>query len=261
VTRLPIILLAAAVPAVAHADSVTKSAKVKGAPEVRISTISGDITVVKGAKGQVSAVFDTSRPSRVLFDVGKKRIRIGGGSPSDEIHVSVPTGTEVVVNTTSGEVSVTGIGGDVRGRTTSGSLKIEDAAAVDTAVVSGDVRITRASGDARIKVVSGDVYIDQGKRDDTKLSLESVSGDIEWRGRCAKGCRIDLQSLSGDLDLYADPKSSFDLEFRSRSGDFKNRAKAQVSKSSGSSVEATYGTGLGRIQAVTFSGDLRLETQ
>lgn len=253
----------AAAPGAALADTVKRSSKVSGTPQVRISTISGDVVVTRGKKGEVAAVFDTDQVDRITFAVDdkNKRVSISGPPSLDEVRVAVPAGTEVRVSTTSGKVSVSGVGGDVRGKVTSGLLTIDGAKRVDAAAVSGDVKLTKVTGDVQVKVVSGDVFIDTVARDDFRMSLETVSGDVEWRGRCAKDCRVELQALSADLDLYVEPKSSFNVEFRSRSGDFKNRANANVTRSSRNAVEATYGTGLGLIQAVTFSGDMRLDTQ
>jgi hypothetical protein len=41
-----------------------------------------------------------------------------------------------------------------------------------------------------------------------------VSGDADWRGACAAGCRIDAQTTSGDLRVAVGPAGSFDVGLR-----------------------------------------------
>src|SRR6185436_9613614 len=68
----------------------------------------------------------------------------------------VPVGTDVELNSTSGEVRLVGRLGVVRVHTASGDIEVGDAARLDVTTASGAVSSGDVSGDAHVSSISGD---------------------------------------------------------------------------------------------------------
>jgi DUF4097 and DUF4098 domain-containing protein YvlB len=173
--------------------------------------------------------------------------------------VELPPGSHVEIDGISGDLSVAGLGGNVRLRATSGDVKIDRASSVDVKTVNGDVMVRDATGEVRVRTVSGDAKVRMAGSG-AHLEFDTTSGDLEWGGSCGAGCRIDARSCSGDLVLALDPASSFDFHFLSHSGDLDD--ELHVVPPSGRegvrTARGRFGRGEGVIHAETFSGDLRL---
>jgi DUF4097 and DUF4098 domain-containing protein YvlB len=154
------------------------------------------------------------------------------------------------------DVTAAGIAGDHDIDTVSGAVQINGARELRLNTVSGDVRVEGAAG-LKLNTVSGELKAGN-VRGETRF--HSVSGDVEWRGACAAGCRIDAQTTSGDLRLALQPASSFELEFESRSGDYQDGIGTTVSSrdKNPTRIRAKAGRGEGRIEVQSVSGDLEL---
>lgn len=118
---------------------------------VRISTSSGAVRV-------------RAEPDRTVFwssvpasDVAP--VTVDGGSSA--VEVRVPEGTDLVIGTTSGKVTVEGRVGAISALTTSGRISIEWAASVDARTRSGRVDVGHVDGVCRIVSTSGRVEIDR----------------------------------------------------------------------------------------------------
>jgi hypothetical protein len=138
--------------------------------------------------------------------------------------VRVPAGVELIAGVVTGDVIAQGLRSDVSAHS-----------------VSGDV-IVSTTGLAEAGTVSGALNVEMGSLDWTRLSFNTVSGDITLRLPAGLGAEVDFQSLSGDLD------TDFDLVVdRRRDGRFV-----------GSRVEGTIGDGSRALSFHTVSGDVRI---
>jgi len=138
--------------------------------------------------------------------------------------VRVPAGVELIAGVVTGDVMAQGLRSDVSAHS-----------------VSGDV-VVSTTGVVEAGTVSGSLNVEMGSLDWTRLSFNTVSGDITLRLPEGLGADVDFQSLSGDLD------SDFDLVVdRRRDGRFV-----------GSRVEGTIGDGGRALSFHTVSGDVRL---
>lgn len=208
----------------------------------------------------------------------------GGGDAGDsELQVTVPVGVSLRVEAVSAEVDVQGVAGkELTIDNVSGDVVASTSAAeVAIATVSGDQRITARSGDVTLESVSGDVSL--GGELSGRISLEAVSGnlrlnsnaaakqvsagvvsgDIQLRTGLQSGGRIRAESLSGDLELILPTGASAKLEASSFTGTIVSDAgKVETEEyGPGSSLNATLGSGEGRIELETFSGDLRVRQE
>ncbi|TDE95884.1 hypothetical protein EXU48_06395 [Occultella glacieicola] len=153
--------------------------------------------------------------TRVTFEGGDLRIevpsmrtRLFGGSSRLRVEVDVPSGTDLDVESGSGDVITSGQLAAVRARSGSGDVEIRAAADLDSTSGSGDVTVgtvgsghlVSGSGDLHIghagslevRTGSGDVSVDQGN----DVDAATGSGDITIK---EVGGRVGLRTGSGDL--------------------------------------------------------------
>jgi DUF4097 and DUF4098 domain-containing protein YvlB len=252
----------------ARAKNGVATLPAKGPVTVRVRAQSGEVEVVGSDRPQVTAMLSdvpsrdevqlAQSGDRVDVQVGpRKSLRRG------KLRVEAPKGSSVIFESTSADLQVKGIGGDVRVQTMSGDIKVSGVRKANVETISGDVNVD-ASGPIRLHTVSGNAVAsttDPGVR----LEFESASGNLDWSGACARGCRVSTETVSGQIAMAVDPRSSFELSYSSHSGDFKDDLNLNVKRSPkkkhggmGGWVEAVYGKGEGVIECDAFSGDLQI---
>jgi hypothetical protein len=247
-------------------------------PRVRIDNIAGKIQVQPSSDGQVHVEAtkrggDPGDRDRMTIQVTNQaqavEARVCCGPCSDQggdhncpgrvevdFVVRAPAASRLVLKGVSTDVTASGIAGDHEINTVSGDVQVSGARDLRLNTVSGNARIDGAAA-VKLNTVSGDL---QASNVRGATDFHSVSGDIEWRGGCAAGCRIEAQTTSGDFQLALGAQSSFELEFESRSGDFEDDLGTTVSSrdQNPTRVRAKAGRGEGRIEFRSVSGDLEL---
>jgi len=160
-----------------------------------------------------------------LEDRRDDRGRRGDNARVDvDFSVRVPAGVELIASVVTGDVEAHGLGSNVMAHS-----------------VSGDVTVS-TTGVVEAGSVSGFLDLSMGSLDWTRLSYNTVSGDITLRVPDDFAAEIDFESLSGDLD------TDFPMMIeRRRDGRFV-----------GSEVTGTIGEGGRRLAFHTVSGDVRL---
>jgi hypothetical protein len=138
--------------------------------------------------------------------------------------VRVPAGVELIGTVVSGDVEVNGLRSDVSAHS-----------------VSGDVAVS-TSGVVEAGTVSGSIDVDMGSLEWTRLSFNTVSGDVTLRMPAALEAEVEFESLSGRLD------TDFDLRVEER----------RDGRFVGTRVEGTIGAGGRELSFHTVSGSVRL---
>ena len=116
---------------------------------VRISTASGAVHVMAEAdRTECWSNIDALDGSPMTIDGG-----------SSKVEVRVPEGTDLVIGSTSGKVTVEGRVGALSVLTTSGRISIDQAASVDARSTSGRVEVGHADGVCRVVSASGKVEV------------------------------------------------------------------------------------------------------
>jgi DUF4097 and DUF4098 domain-containing protein YvlB len=277
--------------------------------ELNLETVSGDITVT--ASGGRDVVVEITRESRgrtdedarlglervqAQVDVRGTRATIHAEYPHENqapysvnvaYRVTAPAGTHVDAHVVSGDISVTGIHGDLSANTVSGNVKIADAARVgEITTVSGDITVDRSKIDGPLEAhvvsgtiratdltaarvnfnsVSGDLILQRVTA--AAVDLGSTSGNLTCTGDLAPRARYQLQAHSGDIRLAFSGGTGFEFEGRSFSGSIRSNPPIQVSGSNASRgprqsvVRGTVGDGSAYINATTFSGNITIEKQ
>ena len=240
----------------------------KGPVKLRIRAQSGEVQVVPTDRAQVLATL-SDVPSRddIQLSQSGDRIDVQVGSRRalrrGKLRVEVPKGSSVDFESTSADLHVQGIGGDVRIQTMSGDINVAGVRKVNVETISGDVKVD-ANGPIRVHTVSGNAVAATADPD-VRLEFESASGNLDWTGACGKGCHVSTETVSGQIAMAVDPRSSFELSYSSHSGDFKNDLDLAVKHApkkkhggTGGWLEAVYGKGEGVIECDAFSGDLQI---
>jgi hypothetical protein len=246
-------------------------------PRVRIDNIAGKIQVQPSSDGQVHVEAtkrggDQGDRDRMTVQVTGQaqavEARVCCGPCSDQgdnncpgrvevdFVVRAPAASRLVLKGVSTDVTASGIAGDHEVNTVSGDVQISGSRDLRLNTVSGNAKVDGATA-VKLNTVSGDL---QASNVRGEMDFHSVSGDIEWRGACAAGCRIEAETTSGDLHLALGAQSSFELEFESRSGDYEDAIGTTVSSRDRdpTRVRAKAGRGEGRIEFRSVSGDLEL---
>jgi len=137
----------------------------------------------------------------------------GGGEPSLDITVTVPTDSDLVTKTGSADLAASGSFGHAKVKSGSGDVELDrftGHVVVDTG--SGAVRVAEVEGDLRIKSGSGDV---EAGAVEGSLAISTGSGDITV-DRC-RGTAL-VKSGSGDLTVTT---AYSDVSLSSASGDLR----------------------------------------
>jgi hypothetical protein len=167
---------------------------------------------------------------------------------------------DLKVQSVSGKVSGEA-GSDVRATTVSGNvrMKAQGAKSIEIRTISGDIQLTGGGGEVDVNTVSG-----TSKLELTDLSngrFKSISGDMTVALSLAAGGRIESESVSGNVTLKfaAMPAAEFDVQ--TFSGDIKNCFGPKPMQSRygpGSRLQFMNGEGHGHVRINTKSGDARL---
>lgn len=170
-----------------------------------------------------------------------------------DLEIEVPPACDIRLQTTSGDIDLSGIEGDLRIDAGSGDMTIEDVRGqIDIRGSSGDVRLSHAIARVSVEVSSGDLTIEHVNGD---VAATASSGDITVRDM--KG-DLETQSNSGDQELEG---INGPVRARAFSGNIECSSEAGDVDVRASSGDARIDTRLadnGRCRIVTSSGDVTL---
>ncbi len=163
---------------------------------------------------------------------------------------------QAVSGTVSGDV-----GGDIYATTVSGDVRLSARAAktIEVQTISGDIQLTGGGGEVDVSTVSGGASVDLAEV--SRGRFKSVSGDVTAALTLAPDAQIDSQSVSGDVGIkFASPPAA-EFDVQSFSGDIKNCFGPKAIQSTygpGSRLEFKNGEGHAHVRVNTKSGDVRL---
>ncbi len=151
------------------------------AERVRITVGSGRVEVIAEARDDHHQLTAAPRPPPNPGPAGSSPPELVVRGDSDSFTVRVPTGTDVVVGSDSGDIELAGSFGAVSITTSSADVRVEEVASVDARSHSGridvdlshgavragsqsaTIRIGRADGDVRVASDSGRIEIDDAR--------------------------------------------------------------------------------------------------
>ena len=193
-------------------------------------------------------------------------------------NVTAPAGTGVSMNTVSGNLTVTGLRGEVTAHAISGQIDLSACSRVSSAkATSGDITLTnvQSAGDLEVEGISGELRFNGVKArrlvanmvsgqilaadiQAEGASVGTMSGDIVYSGAVAPKGRYEFRAHSGGVKLGL--TGGFDLEARTFSGKVETDPSLGISATTGTSsvrtIRGTTGNGGASVVATTFSGSV-----
>jgi DUF4097 and DUF4098 domain-containing protein YvlB len=160
------------------------------------------------------------------------------------------------LSTLSGSVSATDIGSDIRVSSASGSVNVSNA--------KGDVRVNALAGVIRVfnpgarieaDTASGEVEI-QGAANDVKA--HAVSGRVSVQGNPGANSYWELKTVSGAVQLGVPASANLHLSAEASSGEIRTDIPIVIEEQGKHSLRAHMGSGGGRVDVHTVSGEIRV---
>ena len=116
-------------------------------------------------------------------------------------------------------------------------------------------RHSQPGGRVSGKTASGEVEI-QGAAND--VHARSASGRVYVQGNPAAQCFWELKTASGSVQISVPPSSNFHLSAEATSGEIRADIPIVIEEQDKHSLRARMGSGGGRVELHTVSGEIRL---
>jgi hypothetical protein len=245
---------------------------------VELSLLSGRIKVTGWDRQEVK-VLATSEHAPLRFSASENRVSLEVERRGGEVQydVTVPRGTRLSLESLSGTITATGVGGEIEAQSVSGSVQVNDAVgSVDAESVSGGVSVSAANGNVTAQSTSGSVAVRNVTGDieaesvsggialdgirSSSVRTETVSGPVTYTGSIDAGGRYSFVTHSGvlRLNLPASVGAVFSVETYSGDidSDFPVTMQPGQGRNSHDRFEFTIGDGKARVSAENFSGKI-----
>lgn len=252
---------------------------------VDLTSMRGDI-IVRGWDRREARIQARVERGIMDFELSSSRVTIeerGGQNRSrnseTQYEVTVPRGVRVIARTNSGDISITGSGGEVEANTNNGDITIADVAGrveasalsgeitlsqvkgnIDASAVTGSIEVRNAEGELHLETTSGDILIADAKARDVEVSTSA--GEIAFAGSIDANGRYEFSTHSGTIDLAIPATTNARFIVGTFSGeidsDFPITLQPGDRTRSNRRFEFTVGSGGPRIVAESFSGDVEI---
>lgn len=269
--RIAIALLCAAglaLPGAAQ-QAVDETHAVAADATITVNNIAGSIKVVGSDRNDVRITGTLGRGLEKLEVTGSgSRLEVRVIYPKDcedcggaDLELAVPAGARPEVQTVSADIDVSGVRGDARVESVSGTIVLATAGSVRARSVSGELTIRGGGPRLDATTVSGDIEVAMDAVSDAEL--ETVSGDVRVASAIAPRGRLEAKSVSGSLQVTLPAGTGADFEAESFSGSIRNglsrEAVTEDVRGPGRKLRFVTGDGSARVYLKSFSGDVRID--
>ncbi len=254
----------------------TRSLQVSKSPSLTIQAYGGNVTIHPGNEGTIFITTNTNGSSQGA-DIAISQVRdqhqhdviIVTSEPlSKHINydITVPTSTKVSVIIAAGSISVAGVSG-VMIETTSGSLTVKDISGpVKVQTVNGDIaahnimgqmsmettngsiRADTLSGQLKAISQNGDIIIQQGRLS-RQSTLQTKYGSVRFTGTLDPQGIYILKTQSGDIVLALPANAAIQLHAVTGSGSISN-AFANTGIGNAPQAQIIASTGSGSVKVI-----------
>ncbi len=196
------------------------------------ATVASGAQTIRGVRGpiKVQAASGSIRVEKIERDV---QLTTASGSVS-----ATDVGNDLRVSSASGSVTVSGVKGDVRVNALSGVIRVSGPGArVEADTASGEVEIQGAASDVKAHAASGRVSV-QG----------NPGADSYW----------ELKTVSGTVQLGVPASANLHLSAEAVSGEIRTDIPIVIEEQGKHSLRAHMGSGGGRVDVHTVSGEIRV---
>jgi hypothetical protein len=228
-----VLLGAATMPPVAHAEEVVKSYAVSGRANVRVDTNDGSVRVTAsdskqvefrveyqgfelGKNLRVDSRQDGDKVELVARITGHWGIGFNWGHNSKRLHIEVrmPRDADLQVETGDGAVEAESINGKVNIHTGDGSVKANSLnGSIDLHTSDGSINVDALKGDIRLRTGDGSI---EAHNLDGKVEADSGDGHIRLAGRFEA---LNVKTGDGSVNAQVLPGSKMATSWSLRTGD------------------------------------------
>jgi len=242
-----------------------------GVAALRVRVISGSVAVLPTSGPPRLDVADlTGQPLLVKHDAGILTVTYPDLSwdglldwlrpqpHSATITIMVPVGCPTQLGVVSASAVVSGISAATSVKSVSGKITLDGVTGpVDAGTVSGDVEALGLDGRVGFKSVSGDLTVADGAVE--KLEAKTVSGRVTADIDLGDGA-VRVSTVSGPVAIRLPSEVSTRVELRSTTGRVQSEFPGLSSTHSpgANTLTGTLGSGAGRLQVTTVSGQVTL---
>jgi DUF4097 and DUF4098 domain-containing protein YvlB len=218
---------------------------------IEVELVAGTVRVTGWEKAEMELTgFLGDDLQKLEITGGKDRLKIEVRLPKGEHHdfedselvFHVPRGSQLSVDTVSGDITVS----DMKGR-------------LELNTVSGDLNVKGSPREVKLNSVSGDIKLDDGASLEN-ADLNTVSGSIDAHLNFRSGGSFKFGTVSGNVSLRVPAKPSAEFEVSTFSGSITNDfGEEPVKKSSflpAEELSFTLGSGGARVKVDAFSGEV-----
>lgn len=200
--------------------------------KLNLSATSGDIEI-SGIEGEISSSV-TSGNIQVKDIKGKTSLE---GTSSDMLVKNLEG--ELNIDCTSGTVNIEELKGTFKSSQTSGDLEVKG--------LNGDISASTTSGNIRVEQTQG------------SLNLNSTSGDVDAKTQILPTKNYYLETTSGEIYLSIFKGAQADLKIETTSGEISMNVPMVLKTASRNALSGSLGSGGGKIEIKTVSGDISIE--
>jgi DUF4097 and DUF4098 domain-containing protein YvlB len=195
---------------------------------------------------------------------------------SANLEVKVPTGTNVEVRLSSGDVSIRETEGSVRVQNKTGDIVVKNAkGAVDVLLTSGDVLVEdsetpmltvetktgdltaqRIQGPMNLRTSTGDIRVEESTG--RTLSAESALGDVYLNARNPITGSVNVRTVTGDVSLAIPDGSDASVTLSTLRGEIHCDVDLEDDTQDTQRVSGRLGNGEGHIDVSAVNGDVHL---
>ena len=198
------------------------------------------IEVVEHAGGvTVCAVYPSSR----LFGTNEclpgdaGRLSARNNDTAVTFTVEVPLGADFIARTSNGQVTATGLTGNVHTRTTNGNVTVEGGHAITARTTNGSISL-HATGSA---------------------TARSTNGPITARVETPGGGVLDFSTTNGNIRIALPAAANFELDAVTTNGRIRSDLPITTTTTSRNRLKGTLGSGGDTLTLRTTNGSIRID--
>jgi DUF4097 and DUF4098 domain-containing protein YvlB len=160
------------------------------------------------------------------------------------------------LSTASGSISASDIGSEVRVKSASGTVTVSNTRGdVIVDAVAGVIRVSRPGGRIEADTATGEVEIDGAASD---VKAHAASGRVSVQGNPGADSYWELKTISGTVQLGVPASANLHLSAEAVSGEIRTDIPIVIEEQGKHSLRAHMGSGGGRVDVHTVSGEIRV---
>lgn len=280
---LGVLLLLAQSPCAAQ-QQVHRGVAAAADARIRIQNPVGSVRVTGWGRDSVAVATTALGKGRRLVlqgSPGALELAVEGDTTgyTNDLEVQMPHGAVLTVKTVGGEIDIEGLTDSITALTVSGRLRIGGSAVAVTAEsldgnieVAADAAMTTVHSGGGIIVLRGAI----GQFEVTSVTgeilagltgpvtsgrLESLSGDVSFKGPLAPGGRLEAQSHSANIDLRLSPTLGATYQLDAYGGRIEDDLRPGGPRTIHGSTTFVIGDGRASVVVRSFKGTITLRHQ